>query len=225
MVDNNGKEITTTDNLFKIIGNPNSTLIEISPSNKGPGLFEGWLVTKNNDTTTTSIPLTVATKPLLVDSILLVIIGVGVSICLWEIVMHVVNGRKKEKKKNLSSLISGVQNEVNKAKKVVNNANQKLQTLHDLSNELTANQRLYYADDIKKIKTDIIQPTTDYFSSKIKSLQLEQFAIQPQIIRTEIQLSKYEKRNKSPIKSAGSITHHWISSLTAGNFYCIICNS
>jgi len=52
-----GRNVITTDKSFKIKSNSPSTLIEVSINNKGPGLFEGWLVTKDKNNATISIPL------------------------------------------------------------------------------------------------------------------------------------------------------------------------
>jgi hypothetical protein len=86
-------------------------------------------------------------------------------------------------------LVSSLQQEAEKAKEVADRSVQRLQALP--------------ANDIRRTK--IMEPAINYFSSKLSSLKSEQISIQPQIIRTDIELNKYVKRNKSGIKSAGRV--------------------
>lgn len=97
LVDDSGKSIESDNIRFNgqpvyssnFIAGWNSIKITFTDHSLLPGSFEGRILVGGG--IPESIPITISTKPLLTEAILLVIIGALISVCIWELARHLKN--------------------------------------------------------------------------------------------------------------------------------------
>lgn len=204
LVDENGRKVQSNNKIFGIVRYPDaseqnaSSTFLMTVNEKGPGSFSGYLVATGPEQSNVSIPVAVATRPIIAESIILVIIGVMISVCVWEIIRYL---RSLEKENNKPEL----EEKVGVAKAEARNANENALEAFIQSQliEIKATTSKLSCSEIGDLKR--LRPTIDENLREAAIKDAEASILQEKLAEDEAALIKYETRNKSPLKSAGRI--------------------
>ncbi len=195
LVDESGRKIQSKDKIFEIIKHNETskqnttTAIFMSVTGKGSGSFNGYIIVTSQDQSNVSIPVTVATPPIIGESIILVIIGIMISVCIWEIILYERNLQKESSEPELESKVGITKTEAKKANEKV----------------LKAIARLETSNLTFVAKQKALRPIIDYYSLKATIKETEAASLQKQLAENQVALIKYQARNKSPLKSVGRV--------------------
>ena len=161
----------------------------------GPGSFSGYIIAKKGDKDIISIPVTFSSEPLFWEPIILVIIGVCISVCIWEIILQYRDSQKESdtKKKEQSSIKA--RRAASKAKKVALKYSTEVKELDYLASE-----GLVQPFDL--VRAPIAKHTADFLSKDAEAKNEKALILQGQIEKNEVSLNKRQKKNKAPVQSA-----------------------
>ena len=202
LVDETGKKIDF-NKVSRILVNGaskgnTSGIALISINNTGPGSFNGYIIAKKGGTGIFSIPITIATRPLFWESIILVIIGVCISVCIWEIILHYRDSQKASENTNLEPLVVSKRANANKARKIAFRYLGDVQEIKYLSTHGIVQPR-----DLAK--TPVAENIAEAYFKIAEAKNVKAQTLQNQIAQNEVHVRKRQNKNSAPLKSAGRI--------------------
>jgi hypothetical protein len=200
LVDESGNSIVP-NNMKIILQNerPNDSQFQASiiPLSKlGPGSYNGYIIALKGNQEIISIPITVATAPLVWESIILVIIGVCISVCIWEIFLQLRDSKKEDENKKLEKKSMATKKEASKVAKVSLKYATEVEELNYLSSEGVVRP-------LDFVRGPIARYSADYLAKDAEAKIHEAQVLEKQIAQNNAKLSKRRKRNTEPVKSAG----------------------
>jgi hypothetical protein len=101
LTDKKGNEVDLKNGDFKLISNADPVLLKISLSSNASGSYDGWVLVRSQKSLLSSFPITAETQPLIMIATLWVLVGIFVSLTLWELIKYV---KRKEAECNKKKL-------------------------------------------------------------------------------------------------------------------------
>jgi hypothetical protein len=202
LVDEAGKNIVPNNMKLTLLnGTSNDSQFQASiiPLNKlGPGSYNGYVIAIKGNQEIISIPITVATKPLIWESIILVIIGVCISVCIWEVILQFRDSKKEDENKKLEQKSMATKKEVSKVTKLALKYSTEVEELKYLSSEGVV-------QPLDLVRAPIAKHSADYLDKDAEAKIDKAQVLQKQIAQNNTKLSKRRKKNSEPVRSAGRI--------------------
>ena len=96
-----GNELILQGDDFKVISNAEPIVLKISPSSEKSGSYDGWVLIRTDKSLLTSISITAETEPLMLLATLWVLVGIFLSLTLWELIKYFKRKEAESKKKAL----------------------------------------------------------------------------------------------------------------------------
>jgi hypothetical protein len=193
LVDESGKKIGSRT-LSHILIDGNSTF-QISIHNVGAGSFSGYIIAKKADKGFISIPLTLATRPLIEEAIILVTIGVCISVCVWEIILQYRDSQKEHENLNIQSTIADKRKKIND---IISIALLKLIRVQET--KYLASHGIVQPKDLDRIPVD--EHAADYYLKDADTKRIKSQILQEQLAQNAKHVQKRKDKNNAPIKSA-----------------------
>lgn len=205
LVSDSGIKIQMNNKTFEILShgkvfNSNDSItIRFFINNSGPGAFNGYILLGGKETSLISIPMTASTSPLIAESIILIIIGVTISVCLWELIIYERNLRKKKTKQPLKEKAAAKKEESMKANRRASKCLARMEEIKNLQN-----QNLLGLHEFT-MRKEALTPIMEHSTQQAAINESESSALELKIAEAEKDLLKYNERNESAPKSAGRI--------------------
>jgi hypothetical protein len=101
LTDKQGNKVELIKDDFKLISNGDPIVLKISPASNASGSYDGWVLVRTHKSLLSSFPITAETRPLTMVATLWVLVGIFVSLTLWELIKYVRRKEAECKKKAL----------------------------------------------------------------------------------------------------------------------------
>jgi len=118
LTDKPGNKIELKQDDFKVTSNADPIVLKISPSSKAYGSYQGWVLVRTGETLLTSFSITAETQPLIMVATLWVLIGIFLSLTLWELIKYVKRKEAECKENDLQIEAQSVTAEVTSLRSV-----------------------------------------------------------------------------------------------------------